>query len=121
MAFSFFMRDQPTLEHAVEQMIPYAGGRSRIRVWVWDAGCALGLETYNLAMILAERMNRFGFKNTQRLPDEVADLLSRVIPAAQIYKKRRTERMTIRRWSNTETCLRGITSRKGRMTSCSRP
>lgn len=63
MAFTFFMRDQPTLEHAVEQMIPYASGRSRIRIW--DAGCALGQETYTLAMILAERMNRFGFKNVQ--------------------------------------------------------
>lgn len=63
MAFTFFMRDQPTLEHAVEQMIPYASGRSRIKIW--DAGCALGQETYTLAMILAERMNRFGFKNVQ--------------------------------------------------------
>ena len=63
MAFSFFMRDQPTLEHAVDQMIPYASGRSRIRIW--DAGCALGQETYTLAMILAEKMNRFAFKNVQ--------------------------------------------------------
>lgn len=63
MAFSFFMRDQPALEHAVDQMIPYASGRSRIRIW--DAGCALGQETYTLAMILAEKMNRFAFKNVQ--------------------------------------------------------
>ena len=63
MAFSFFMRDQPTLEHAVDQMIPYASGRSRIKIW--DAGCALGQETYTLAMILAEKMNRFAFKNVQ--------------------------------------------------------
>ncbi|MBU4177002.1 MAG: chemotaxis protein CheR [Proteobacteria bacterium] len=63
MAFTFFMRDQPTLEYAVDQMIPYAGGRSRIKVW--DAGCALGQETYTLAMILAERMNHFAFRNVQ--------------------------------------------------------
>ena len=63
MAFTFFMRDQPTLEHAADRMIPYACSRSRIKVW--DAGCALGQETYTLAMILAERMNRFGFKNVQ--------------------------------------------------------
>ncbi|MFA7348935.1 MAG: CheR family methyltransferase [Desulfurivibrionaceae bacterium] len=63
MAFTFFMRDQPTLEHAVDQMIPYASGRSKIKIW--DAGCALGQETYTLAMILAERMNRFGFKNVR--------------------------------------------------------
>jgi hypothetical protein len=40
MAFTFFMRDQPTLEHAADHMIPYASGRSRIKIW--DAGSALG-------------------------------------------------------------------------------
>jgi chemotaxis protein methyltransferase CheR len=61
MAFTFFMRDQPTLEHAAEHLIRYASGRSRIKIW--DAGCALGQETWTIAMILAERMNQFGFKN----------------------------------------------------------
>lgn len=61
MAFTFFMRDQPTLEHAASQLIPYASGRSRIKIW--DAGCALGQETYTIAMIFAEKMNQFGFKN----------------------------------------------------------
>lgn len=61
MAFTFFMRDQPTLEHAANHMIPYASGRSRIKIW--DAGCALGQETYTIAMIFAEKMNPFGFKN----------------------------------------------------------
>jgi len=61
MAFTFFMRDQPVLEHAADQMIRSTSGRSRIRVW--DAGCALGQETWTLAMILAEKMNPFGFKN----------------------------------------------------------
>ena len=61
MAFTFFMRDQPTLEHAADHMIPFASGRSRIKIW--DAGCALGQETYTIAMIFAEKMNPFGFKN----------------------------------------------------------
>jgi chemotaxis protein methyltransferase CheR len=61
MAFTFFMRDQPTLEHAADHMIHYASGRSRIKIW--DAGCALGQETYTIAMIFAEKMNQFGFKN----------------------------------------------------------
>lgn len=61
MAFTFFMRDQPTLEHAADHMIRYASGRSKIRIW--DAGCALGQETYTIAMIFAEKMNSFGFKN----------------------------------------------------------
>ncbi|MFZ5776148.1 MAG: CheR family methyltransferase [Thermodesulfobacteriota bacterium] len=61
MAFTFFMRDHPTLEHAADHMIPYASGRSRIKIW--DAGCALGQETYTIAMIFAEKMNRFAFQN----------------------------------------------------------
>ncbi len=61
MAFTFFMRDQPTIERAAEQMIPYASGRSRIKIW--NAGCAMGQETYTVAMLFAERMNPFGFKN----------------------------------------------------------
>ncbi len=61
MAFTFFMRDQPTLEYAADHMIPFASGRSRIKVW--DAGSALGQETYTVAMILAEKMNPFGFRN----------------------------------------------------------
>jgi len=61
MAFTFFFRDSQTIEHAAEHMIRYASGRSRIKVW--DAGCALGQETYTIAMVFAERMNHFGFKN----------------------------------------------------------
>jgi len=61
MAFTFFMRDQPTLEHAADHMIRYASGRSRIKIW--DAGCAMGQETYTVAMIFAQKMNQFGFKN----------------------------------------------------------
>lgn len=61
MAFTFFMRDQPTLEYAADHMIGYATGRSKIKIW--DAGCALGQETYTIAMIFAQKMNQFGFKN----------------------------------------------------------
>lgn len=61
MAFTFFMRDLPTIEHAANHMIIHAAGRSRIKVW--DAGSALGQETYTVAMVLAERMNSFAFRN----------------------------------------------------------
>ncbi len=61
MAFTFFMRDQPTLEYAADHMIRYASGRSRVRIW--EAGAAHGQETYTIAMIFAEKMNQFAFKN----------------------------------------------------------
>jgi chemotaxis protein methyltransferase CheR len=54
MAFTFFFRDLPVLEHAVEQTINLAMGRMRIKVW--DAGCALGQEPYTLAILFAERL-----------------------------------------------------------------
>jgi chemotaxis protein methyltransferase CheR len=61
LAFTFFFRDTPILELAVKHMVPYAMGRSRIKVW--DAGCAMGPEPYSLAIILAENMGNFAFKN----------------------------------------------------------
>jgi chemotaxis protein methyltransferase CheR len=61
MAFTFFFRDTPILELAVNHMVPYAMGRSRIKVW--DAGCAMGPEPYSLGIILAEKMGNFSFKN----------------------------------------------------------
>jgi len=54
MAFTFFFRDLPVLEYAVEQTIKITMGRMRIKVW--DAGCALGQEPYTLAILFAERL-----------------------------------------------------------------
>ncbi len=61
MAFTYFFRDQHTLEHVVEQVTHAFSGSSRIRVW--DAGCAMGPEPYSLAMLFAERMGQFAFRN----------------------------------------------------------
>jgi chemotaxis protein methyltransferase CheR len=60
-AFTYFLRDLQTLEHTVKHVVPYTSGRSHVRVW--DAGCAMGQEPYSLAMLFAENMGRFGFKN----------------------------------------------------------
>ncbi len=54
MAFTFFFRDLPVLEYAVERTITLSMGRMRIKVW--DAGCALGQEPYTLAILFAERL-----------------------------------------------------------------
>ena len=63
MAFTFFFRDLTPLEHAVRFLIAGASGRSRVRIW--DAGCAMGQEPYTLAILLAESMGQFAFRNVQ--------------------------------------------------------
>jgi len=54
MAFTFFFRDLPVLEYAVEATIKLAMGRMHIKVW--DAGSALGQEPYTVAILFAERL-----------------------------------------------------------------
>lgn len=54
MAFTFFFRDLPVLEYAVDLSIKLAMGRMRMKVW--DAGSALGQEPYTLAILFAERL-----------------------------------------------------------------
>lgn len=61
MAFTYFFRDLHTLEHIVKQLVISTAGRSSIRIW--DAGCASGQEPYTLALILAETMGHFSFRN----------------------------------------------------------
>lgn len=61
MAFTFFFRDMQILELAMQHVVPSAIGRSRVRVW--DAGCAMGPELYSLAIMFAEHMGQFAFKN----------------------------------------------------------
>jgi chemotaxis methyl-accepting protein methylase len=61
MAFTYFFRDLHTLQHITREVIPVTSGRSRVRLW--DAGCAMGQEAYSLAIILAENLGPFAFKN----------------------------------------------------------
>jgi chemotaxis protein methyltransferase CheR len=61
MAFTFFFRDQTPLEHAVRFLAKSSSGRSR--VYIWDAGCAMGQEPYTLAILLAETINYFALNN----------------------------------------------------------
>jgi len=63
MAFTFFFRDLTPLSLAVKHLVESAMGRSRIRVW--DAGCAMGQEPYTLAILLAEGMGAFAYRNLE--------------------------------------------------------
>ncbi len=71
MAFTFFFRDTQTIEYAVKLMVPEVAGRSRVRIW--DAGCAMGPEPYTLAIILAENMGNFAFKNLYIYATDIDD------------------------------------------------
>ncbi len=61
MAFTFFFRDLLILELAMKHVVPFTMGRSRARIW--DAGCAMGPEPYSLAIMFAESMGYFAYKN----------------------------------------------------------
>lgn len=54
MALTSFFRDLPVLEYAVDATLALAMGRMRIKIW--DAGCALGQEPYTVAILFAERL-----------------------------------------------------------------
>ena len=61
MAFTFFFRDLHTLDLAVKYLLPFAAGSNKVKIW--DAGCAMGQEPYTLAILLAEAMGYFAYKN----------------------------------------------------------
>jgi chemotaxis protein methyltransferase CheR len=63
MAFTYFFRDKQTLDFVIEKLVPYVSGKSKIKIW--DAGCASGQEPYTFAILLAEKIGRFGFKNVE--------------------------------------------------------
>lgn len=77
MAFTFFFRDLKPLEHAVQFLIAGASGRSRVRIW--DAGCAMGQEPYTLAILLAENMGRFAFRNVEIHATDYDEPLLRIL------------------------------------------
>lgn len=63
MAFTFFFRDEQILALAVQQLVPITMGRRN--VYILNAGCAMGMETYTFAILLAESMGRFALRNVK--------------------------------------------------------
>jgi chemotaxis protein methyltransferase CheR len=63
MAFTFFFRDMSILELIAQHVVPAVSGFTRVRIW--DAGCAMGPEPYSLAIVIAERMGPFMFRNVR--------------------------------------------------------
>lgn len=63
MAFTFFFRDEQILTLAVERLVKAVMGRTKINIL--NAGCAMGMETYTFAILLAEKMGKFSFRNVK--------------------------------------------------------
>lgn len=63
MAFTFFFRDEQVLSLAIQQFVPLAMGRSNVHIL--NAGCAMGMETYTFAILLAESMGKFALRNVK--------------------------------------------------------
>jgi len=63
MAFTFFFRDEQILSLAVQKLIPASIGRSNIHIL--NAGCAMGMETYTFAILLAESIGKFALRNVK--------------------------------------------------------
>jgi chemotaxis protein methyltransferase CheR len=81
MAFSFFFRDLPTLEAAVNFTHRQTEGQSRIRVW--DAGCAMGYELFTLAMLLSEKYGHFGYRNLTIFATDIEKEFGDIIKKAE--------------------------------------
>lgn len=94
MAFTYFLRDSHTLELLAKHVIPYTAGRSHVRIW--DAGCAMGQEAYSLAMIFAENMGYFGFKNLRIHATDIdsCDLFGAIVTSG-VYQEDELKRMPV--------------------------
>ncbi len=71
MAFTFFFRDLHVMELIMRHAVPSFAGRSFVRIW--DAGCAMGQETYTLAILLAEHMGHFAFQNVRIVATDIGE------------------------------------------------
>lgn len=92
MAFTYFFRDLQTLELIIKHVVPAVAGRSKIRVW--DAGCASGQEPFSLAIMFAENMGPFGFRNLRidATDLDVSNLFHQIITEG-IYREEELTRM----------------------------
>lgn len=92
MAFTYFFRDLQTLEIIRDKALPIMKTRQRIRVW--DAGCAMGMEPYTLAIIFRENMGSMYFRNVRIFASDIdeSNLFGKIIETG-IYAKELVDRV----------------------------
>ena len=89
MAFTYFFRDQQTLDLVQEHVIPVMKTGHYMRIW--DAGCAMGPEPYSLAIMIKENMGSFLFRNVRILATDIdnSNLFGKIMQEG-IYSKEET-------------------------------
>lgn len=84
MAFTFFFRDQQTLDLIQKYVVPEL--KSRRFIHIWDAGCAMGPEPYSLAILIRESMGEFLFRNVKILATDINGKFGKIIKDG-VYSK----------------------------------
>lgn len=69
MAFTYFFRDTHTLGKLVDLYSPKIDSYQEIKIW--NAGCAMGPETYTFAIILAQKLSA---ENFNKIKIDASDL-----------------------------------------------
>lgn len=92
MAFTYFFRDMHTLQLIIKEVVPCTYGRSKVRFW--DAGCAMGQEAYSLAIMFAENLGHFAYKNLTIYATDIdgSNLFDKIISEA-VYREKELKRM----------------------------
>lgn len=92
MAFTYFFRDLQTLEIIRDLALPTMKTRQRIKVW--DAGCAMGMEPYTLAIVFRENMGSMYFRNVKICASDIdeSQLFAKIIEEG-VYSKDLVERV----------------------------
>lgn len=92
MAFTYFFRDLQTLEIIRDYALP--GLRTQSHIKIWDAGSAMGMEPYSLAIILRENMGYMYFRNVSIYATDIdnSNLFEKVILEG-VYPREQVERI----------------------------
>jgi len=92
MAFTYFFRDMQTLQMIKEHIVPCLRSKRKIRVW--DAGCAMGPEPYSLAITIRENMGKMIFRNVEIFASDVdgSNLFGEIIGKG-VYPREQIQRI----------------------------
>ena len=92
MAFTYFFRDEQTLDAIRDTAIKALQGSGHIDIW--DAGCAMGPEPYTLAIIVREQVGRFLFRNVRIFASDIDESKHfGTVIADAIYSDEETKRI----------------------------